>query len=77
LNGLKNDSGYTFDAGLQGSKIFVITGKVSLYGKAPRTTSTRLAQTALAGQSQIVVLSSTDWAVGDTLTLAPSFRNYQ
>jgi hypothetical protein len=53
----------------------VVTGSVKLYGKAPTIVSTRLTASAFAGDTTMTVISSTDWAVGDTLALAPSFSS--
>lgn len=55
LNGQKNDPGYTFDPALQGNKIFVITGKLTLYGTSPSTISAKLTQSAFPGDTQIAV----------------------
>jgi len=52
---LKNDAGYTFDPTLQGSKIMVVTGKLSLYGLYPTTVSSKLLQTAFKGAKTLVV----------------------
>lgn len=75
LNGNKNDSGYVFDPSLVGSKIFVITGKLSLYGTSPATTQTPLTKIANAGDTSITVGSTSGWAVGDEIVIAPSFSN--
>jgi len=55
LNGLKNSSGYTFSDQLSGSKIFVVTGVLSLYGVSPATVSAKLLATAYMGSSAITV----------------------
>lgn len=65
LNGLKNASGYTFDPALQGSKIFVVTGELKLYGTAPATLFSRLTTAAMAGETQMIVDGLSGWAVGD------------
>lgn len=49
INGKKNDSGYVFDPSLEGNKIFVITGKLNLYGTIPATTFTKLMVSANIG----------------------------
>ena len=55
LNGLKNDPGFTFDVALQGSKIFVVTGQLTLYGTGPTNTMSKLTASALPGDTQITV----------------------
>jgi hypothetical protein len=75
LNGNMNDPGFTFDPFLQGNKIFVITGTLSLYGAVPSTISTQLYQSAFAGDTEIVVASANGWNVNDTIAIAPSFSN--
>lgn len=75
INGLRQDSGYIVDAIVSANKFFVVTGSLNLYGIAPRTVTTCLTKTALKGSSTIYVASSTDWKVGDTIALAPSFSN--
>lgn len=49
---------------------------MNLYGKAPETVQTFLTQSATAGDKSIFVKSSSDWAIGDTLGLSPSYGNY-
>lgn len=53
INGNKNDPGYVFDDSLVGGKIFVVTGKLNLYGISPATVSTKLIKNALVGESTI------------------------
>ncbi len=80
LNGLKNDPGYVFDPSLVGNKMFVITGKISLFGVSPATTQTQLTKIANAGDTSITVASNSGWAVGDEIVIAPSFfssREYE
>lgn len=73
--GQKNDPGYTFDVALQGSKIFVVSGILALYGYGPTNTMTRLAQTVTPGAFEITVEDASGWKVNDTITIAPSFRS--
>ncbi len=73
INGERFDPGYVFDDSLVGNKIFVVTGKLNLYGISPATVSSKLTQIALAGDSSIHVSSVTGWKVGDEIGLAPSF----
>lgn len=75
INGLKNDGGYTFDPALQGNKIFVITGQLSLYGTSPSTLYTKLTSSVSAGAVQLSVESVAGWSVGDTIVLSPSFSS--
>ena len=76
VNGNKLDNGITIDPIIAGNKHFVVTGTLNLHGNAPGTVSTTLSQTATAGSSIISVSSSTDWAVGDTIVLSPSFSTF-
>ena len=73
--GLKNDPGYTFDIALQGSKIFVVSGILALYGSGPSNTMTRLTKSALPGDFQITVEDASGWSVNDTIVIAPSFNS--
>ena len=73
INGQRNDIGFTIDPLIAANKFMVVTGSLNLFGKAPTTVHTFLTQTAQAGTSTIRVGSSTDWIVGDTLILSPSF----
>ena len=75
INGKRFDPGYVFDDSLVGNKIFVVTGKLNLYGVAPATVSTKLTKNALVGDSTIQVSSVSGWQVGDVIGLAPSFFN--
>ena len=61
-----------------GNKVIANTGKLRMYGKNVGTKWTRLAETAQAGQSYIILVDDpTDWAVNDELGIAPSGRNYE
>ena len=73
INGQRTDPGFVIDPLLSANKFMVVTGSLNLYGKAPNSVSTYLTQTATQGTSTIYVGSSSDWAVGDTLVLSPSF----
>ena len=53
----------------------VVSGTLDLHGNAPATTYSHLTQTAFAGESVISVGAMTDWAVGDTLVISPSFSS--
>lgn len=76
INGLRTDNGWTIDPTLAGRKYMVVTGILNLHGVAPTTVTTFLTQTVASGSSTIFVDSSTDWAVGDTIVLSPSFSTY-
>lgn len=76
LLGNKTSSGYTINPHVAGNKFMVVTGTLSLYGKPPSTVWTRLTAKAAAGATTISVASTTGWAVGDELAIAPSFNNY-
>jgi hypothetical protein len=65
LNGNKNDPGYVFDPSLEGGKLFVVTGKLTLYGIIPATTSAKLAAIAYPKDTSIKVDSNLGWKVGD------------
>jgi hypothetical protein len=49
---------------------------LNLYGNAPGTVQTFLTESASAKDEKIFVKSSTDWAVGDTLGISPSYGNF-
>jgi parallel beta-helix repeat protein len=60
-----------------GNKVIANTGKLRMYGKTVGRKWTRLANTANAGQSWILLADEpTDWAVGDELGITPSGRDY-
>lgn len=73
VNGNRHDAGIVIDPVIAGNKHFVVTGTLNIHGNAPAAVTTVLTQTATAGSSTIHVKSSTDWAVGDTIALTPSF----
>ena len=73
LNGQKNHPGFTFDPFLQGSKIFVITGSLKLYGTSPSTIHTKLVESISKGASSITVEVCGGWEVNDTIVIAPSY----
>ena len=75
LNGQKRDPGYTFDIGLQGSKIMVVTGRLELYGYGPTNTMSRLTKSVFRGDTELTVESADGWSVNDTLVIAPSFSS--
>lgn len=56
-----------------GRKIFVVTGRLNLYGKVPATTWTKMTAFARPGDTQISVLSTAGWNVGDQIVIGPSF----
>jgi hypothetical protein len=65
LTGVKDE-----DVHGMGDKVLgVMGGRLELHG-APRTTWTRLAQTAAAGAAEIRVVGPVDWQPGDRLVLA-------
>ncbi len=74
INGIKNDSGFTVDPLLTGNKMFVVTGKLYLYGNAPATTSTILTSYAVKGSTTINITSTSGWKVGDEIGIAPTFH---
>jgi hypothetical protein len=47
-------------------------GILDIHGVARNITWTRLAQTANVGDTQIVLLEYTDWAVGEEIVIAPT-----
>jgi hypothetical protein len=75
IDGLKNDPGYVFDPSLEGNKIFVVTGTLSLYGTSPSTISANLTASAFAGNTSLTVDSASGWAIGDEIVIAPSFSS--
>lgn len=77
VNGQRFDSGQTIDPGYAGNKFFAVTGTLNLHGNAPATVTTTLKQTATSGSNKIFLNSVTDWAIGDTIVLSPSFSQYR
>jgi hypothetical protein len=75
LDGNKTDKGYVIDPTIAGNKLLVNTGNLSLYGMIPGTVSTILTSASRAGDTSITVASSTNWAVGNTIGIAPSFAD--
>lgn len=75
LNGNKQDPGYVFSPELGGSKLFVVTGKLALYGVAPATTGAELTAIANKGDTSITVDGTSGWNIGDEIVIAPSFFN--
>ena len=60
-----------------GNKVIANTGMLKMYGKVVATKWSRLAATAPAGQSWILLADDpTGWEVGDELGIAPSGRDY-
>lgn len=55
----------------------VVTGSLNLFGKPPSTVQTFLTKTAFKGDTSVYLNSTSDWAVGDTLAISPSFSNYK
>jgi hypothetical protein len=53
--------------------MFVVTGRLELYGTAPSTVWTTMTTFANAGATSITVSNSTGWKVGDEIGIAPSF----
>ena len=56
-------------------KSLVVTGKLTLYGNTANSVNTKLTSIANAGDSTIQVLSTVGWSAGQTLGIAPSFKN--
>jgi hypothetical protein len=54
----------------------VVTGKLNLYGVTPGSVWTKLTATAFTGDTTLTVGSTSGWAVGNTLGIAPSFSNH-
>jgi hypothetical protein len=75
INGSKSDRSFVVDPFVAANKYIVVTGNLSLYGTAPSTVWTRLTAKAAAGSTTITVASTSGWAVGDELGIAPSFGN--
>jgi hypothetical protein len=72
----KEDHGWYIDPIVAGNKYIIVTGSLNLYGIAPATVTTSLKASAKAGDTSITVASSTNWTVGDTIALSPSYGNY-
>lgn len=54
----------------------MVTGKLQLYGKTPKTLHTKLTSIAHPGDMRINVESTDGWEIGQTLGISPSFNNY-
>jgi hypothetical protein len=57
------------------NKFMVVTGELNLYGIVPGSVWTRLSASAKTGDTSITVDDATDWAVGNTIGIAPSFSD--
>lgn len=76
LLGNRADAGFVFNEDTAGNKIFVINGRVEIYGTVPTTVWTRAKSTVRRGDTRITLTSSvSDWQVGDWLAIGPSFSN--
>jgi hypothetical protein len=53
----------------------IVTGDLNLYGIVPGSVWTRLSASAKPGDTSIIVDDATDWIVGNTIGIAPSFLN--
>lgn len=71
--GLKEDRGFDINEQIGGNKIFVVTGRLDLYGIVPTTPWTRLTATSQTSNTTIRVASVSGWAVGDELIIGPTF----
>lgn len=76
INNTKEDNGWYIDPLVAGNKYIIVTGSLNLYGVSPKTVQTSLTQSAFTQNTQIFVADSTDWAVGDTLAISPSYGRY-
>ena len=65
INGYRDDGLQYIDPIVMGSKFFVITGELALYGSKPDTQITYLTKTAHNGSTVIWVNSSEGWQIGD------------
>ena len=65
LIGDKFSGSYTVDPGLGSSKLFVVSGKLTLLGQKPNTIHTHLKAYAAAGATSIKVGSTSGWKAGD------------
>lgn len=75
LNGNQMATGFTVSPDLTGNKMFVVTGRLELYGVAPTSIWTRLTAFADKGATSITVANAAGWKVGDEISIAPSFNN--
>lgn len=71
--GNKSDAGILVDPLIAGNKMFVVTGRLELYGQVPTNSWTKLTTFARPGDTSISVLSTVGWQVGNLITIAPSF----
>ena len=75
LNGARLGANFTVASNIIANKLFVLSGRLELYGPAPAVTWTILTAQLAAGQTSMTVSSTTGWAVGDDIVIAPSFNN--
>ena len=75
LLGGHDDFTYYIDSIVNANKFMVVTGELNLYGIVPGSVWTRLSASAKTGDTSITVDDATDWAVGNTIGIAPSFSN--
>lgn len=73
IRGQRQDAGLVIDPLIAGSKLFVVNGKLELYGQAPSTKWTKLTSIARPNTTYITVSSSNGWKIGDQLVISPSF----
>ena len=73
LIGNQNATGFTVSPDLTGNKMFVVTGRLELFGVAPGSVWSRMTAFADKGATSIVVGSTTGWRIGDEISIAPSF----
>ena len=73
--GNKNDRSYVIDPVIAGNKLFVVTGRLELYGPVPNTAWTKLTAMARRGDTTIKVISTAGWEVGAEISIAPSFND--
>lgn len=65
MTGDKSGTGFTVSPDLTGNKMFVVTGRLELFGAAPSSIWTRMTAFADAGATSITVASAAGWKVGD------------
>lgn len=73
LIGSQLEDGWYIDPVIYGNKYLVVTGSLNLYGTYPTNTRSTLTQSVFTGDTSITVANSSQWKIGDSLVLSPSY----
>ncbi len=73
LHSAKDDNYLVIDPDASGNKMLAVTGGLEFYGIEPQTAWTKLTETASINSTQIKVILTAGWSVGDEIVIAPSY----